>query len=79
MKATLLGYVKYKKKDTGEDRVLLSFLGDPVPETKGKGYFIQQQTVSPDVIAPDLRCGEVEIEKSQWSTFISSVRNVEKK
>ena len=78
MICTLLGYVHFKKKGTGEDKVLLNILGDKIPKDKGDGYFIVQQVVNPEIIPEGIRAGEVEIEKSGWSSYISSIKNKEK-
>lgn len=78
MICTLLGYFSFKKKDTGEDRILLNFLGDKIPKEKGDGYFIVQQVVRPEIIPEDLKAGEVEVEKSGWSSYISAIRNTKK-
>lgn len=78
MICTLLGWFSFKKKETGEDRVLLSFLGDKIPDSKGNGYFIQTQVVRPEIIPEGLKAGEVEIEKSGWSNYITAIRNVKK-
>ena len=79
MKVKLIGWVRFTSKKNNKEYVSLNFLGDRIPEDRGDGWFVKNCIVTPEIVPEDLKAGDVEIEKSGWSDYITAIKNIEEK